>query len=477
MVIAVVGVSRAEQVLDRRIVLGLLIGVADQQADGTAGGLAFEHPGEDLDLVGFLALGGVAAGARLAPVQVTLQVLQRQFQARRAAVDNGDQRRTMAFARGGDSEQLAVGIAGHAGSSVKSAEITQSGLARAPVYAGYPTSSSSNLLPVTESNRHLIHDGAMMLRVLLLSLSLFTGLVHAAVLQRPVSLDTGHGELYGSLLLPKSEQPVPVVLIISGSGPTDRDGNNPDGGRNDSLKRLAWVLAKHNIASVRYDKRGVAASLAATPDERNLTLDAYVADAVAWGNKLKADPRLGQLIVLGHSEGALIATLAAPQLNAAGVISISGTARPVDQILRQQLSYRLPPALMLRSNELLDSLKAGKVDPDVPPALQVIFRPSVQPYLITLFREDPAAAFARLKMPALIIQGSNDIQVSVDDARVLKAAKPDAQLALIEGMNHVMRIVPNDLKRQLASYKDPQLPLAAELGSAIIDFIDGLHTR
>ncbi|ROL66863.1 alpha/beta hydrolase [Pseudomonas protegens] len=317
----------------------------------------------------------------------------------------------------------------------------------------------------------------MMLRVLLLSLSLFTGLVNAAVLQRPVSLETGHGELYGSMLLPKSAQPVPVVLIISGSGPTDRDGNNPDGGRNDSLKRLAWVLAKHNIASVRYDKRGVAASLAATPDERNLTLDAYVADAVAWGKQLKADPRLGQLIVLGHSEGALIASLAAAQLDAAAVISISGTARPVDQVLRQQLSYRLPPALMVRSNELLDSLKAGQVDNDVPPALQVIFRPSVQPYLITLFREDPAAAFAHLKMPALIIQGSNDIQVSVDDARVLKAAKPDAQLTLIDGMNHVLRIVPNDLKRQLASYKDPQLPLAAELGRSIISFIDGLHTR
>jgi predicted acyl esterase len=94
-------------------------------------------------------------------------------------------------------------------------------------------------------------------------------------------LDTGSGELFGSLLLPKSDTPVPVVLIISGSGPTDRDGNN-DGGRNDNLKRLAWVLA-NNIASVRYDKRGVAASLAATPDERNLTLDAYVSDAQAWG--------------------------------------------------------------------------------------------------------------------------------------------------------------------------------------------------
>ena len=327
-----------------------------------------------------------------------------------------------------------------------------------------------------ESNRHLVHDGVMMLRVLALSLTLFTGFVQATVLQRPITLDTGTGELFGSLLLPKSDKPVPVVLIISGSGPTDRDGNNPDGGRNDSLKRLAWVLAKHNIASVRYDKRGVAASLAATPDERNLTVEAYVADAEAWGHKLKNDPRFGQLILLGHSEGALIASLAAPSVDAAGVISLSGSARPIDQVLRQQLSNRLPAPLMLRSNELLDSLKAGRTDDNVPPQLQVIFRPSVQPYLISLFRQDPAAAFAKLKMPALIIQGSNDIQVGVGDARLLQAAKPDAELALIEGMNHVMRIVPNDVKRQLASYKDPQLPLAAELGTRILGFIDGLRS-
>ena len=308
-----------------------------------------------------------------------------------------------------------------------------------------------------------------------MSLTLFTGFVQATVLQRPITLDTGSGELFGSLLLPKSDTPVPVVLIISGSGPTDRDGNNPDGGRNDSLKRLAWVLAKHNIASVRYDKRGVAASLAATPDERNLTLDAYVSDAQAWGRKLKADPRFGKLILLGHSEGALIASLAAPSVDAAAVISLSGSARPIDQVVRQQLSNHLPPPLMLRSNELLDSLKAGKTDDNVPPPLQVIFRPSVQPYLISLFRQDPAAAFAKLKMPALIIQGSNDIQVGVNDAKMLKAAKPDAELALIEGMNHVMRIVPNDVKRQLASYRDPQLPLAAELGTRILGFIDGIR--
>ncbi|MBA1380447.1 alpha/beta hydrolase [Pseudomonas brassicacearum] len=321
----------------------------------------------------------------------------------------------------------------------------------------------------------------MMLKLFMLSLTLFTclacSLAQATVLQRPISLDTGNGELFGSLLLPKSDTPVPVVLIISGSGPTDRDGNNPEGGRNDSLKRLAWVLAKHNIASVRYDKRGVAASLAATPDERNLSVEAYVADAVAWSHKLSADPRLGPLILLGHSEGALIASLAAPQANAAAVISVAGSARPIDQVLRQQLGNRLPPPLMLRSNELLDSLKAGRPDPNVPPQLQVIFRPSVQPYLISLFRQDPAQAFAALKMPALIIQGSHDIQVSVDDARQLKAAKPDAELVLIDGMNHVMRIVPNDVKQQLASYKDPNLPLAAELGTRILGFIGTLAAR
>ena len=326
-----------------------------------------------------------------------------------------------------------------------------------------------------------VTNGVMMLKLLALSLALFTGLLsslaQATVLQRPISLDTGNGELFGSLLLPKSDAPVPVVLIISGSGPTDRDGNNPDGGRNDSLKRLAWVLAKHNIASVRYDKRGVAASLAATPDERNLSVEAYVADAVAWSRKLAADPRMGPLILLGHSEGALIASLAAPQANAAAVISLSGSARPIDQVLRQQLSSRLPPPLMARANELLDSLKAGRLDQNVPPQLQVIFRPSVQPYLISLFRQAPAQAFAALKMPALIIQGSHDIQVSVDDARQLQAAKPDAELALITGMNHVMRIVPKDMKEQLASYKNPNLPLAAELGTKILDFISSLPAR
>ena len=312
-------------------------------------------------------------------------------------------------------------------------------------------------------------------------LTLFSGVANAAspsVLLRPIELNTPTGTLYGSLVLPKSDKPVPVVLIIAGSGPTDRNGNNTQGGRNDSLKKLAWRLAQYNIASVRFDKRGIAQSQPAAPDERTLNLDQYVTDAVAWGNLLKADPRFADVFVLGHSEGALIASLAAPAMDAAGVISIAGTARPVGQVLREQLQRNnMPPGLLQRSVELIHTLESGRTDDNVPEALQVIFRPSVQPYLISLLRYDPAKAFAALKMPALIIQGTHDIQVDVNDARLLKAAKPDADLALIEGMNHVMRIVPMDMKRQVQSYNDPNQRLSSELGDRIVRFITKVIDR
>ncbi|MBF8727989.1 alpha/beta hydrolase [Pseudomonas putida] len=303
---------------------------------------------------------------------------------------------------------------------------------------------------------------------------LLTSLCHAAtptVLHRPIDLDTGQGVLHGSLLLPQQDTPPPVVLIIAGSGPTDRDGNNPAGGRVDNLKRLALLLANANIASVRYDKRGVAASQPATPDERDLSVERYVADVVAWGHKLKADPRFGSLILIGHSEGALIASLAAEQAGASAVISLAGSGRPMAEVVREQLAERLPPAQLARGSALLDRLEAGQTSLDVPAPLRQVFRPSVQPYLITLFRQDPAAAFARLPTPALIVQGRNDVQVDVADAQKLKDAKPDAHLVLIKGMNHMLRISPKDMSEQRESYQNPQLPLARELGEQIVAFI------
>lgn len=311
-------------------------------------------------------------------------------------------------------------------------------------------------------------------RMVAVFLLCFVGLVQAAsptVLQRPISLDTGQGVLHGSLLLPESDTPPPVALIIAGSGPTDRNGNNPAGGRVDNLKRLALLLANAHIASVRYDKRGVAASQPATPDERDLSVERYVQDVVAWGQTLKADPRFGPLILIGHSEGALIASLAAEPAGASAVITLAGSGRPVADVLREQLAQRLSPRQLVKGNALLDRLQAGQTSLDVPAPLRQVFRPSVQPYLISLFRQDPAQTFARLTVPALIIQGRNDVQVDVEDAERLKAARPEAELVLIDGMNHMLRISPRDMSQQRESYNNPELPLARELGERVVAFI------
>ena len=146
--------------------------------------------------------------------------------------------------------------------------------------------------------------------------------------EREVRLERPWGTLSGTLTRP-DEAGDAVALLIAGSGPTDRDGNNPIGGRNDALKKLAWRLAQSNIASVRFDKRGIAQSQPAGPHESKLSLDQYVTDAVAWGEKLKSDPRFGKVFVLGHSEGALIASLAAPRK----VLMMVNAGAPVDDVI------------------------------------------------------------------------------------------------------------------------------------------------
>ncbi len=308
---------------------------------------------------------------------------------------------------------------------------------------------------------------------LLLTLLLAAALAQAAptrILQWPMTLRVPGGSLHGILTLPERDGPLPVVLMIAGSGPTDRDGNNPEGGHNDSLRLLARELAGRGIASLRYDKRGVAASRATAPRELELSVAAYVADAVDWGQLLKSDPRFSRLILLGHSEGALIVSLAAAEAGADALVSLAGVARPVGTVLREQLEGRLPPALAAETESVLAALEQGRQTAEVTPALHVLLRPSVQPYLISLLRQRPAEAFARVTVPALIVQGTRDFQVGVEEALLLQQARPEAQLLLVEGMDHVLRIVPSGA-RPLASYDDPRLPLAVELVEGLARFI------
>jgi uncharacterized protein len=313
-----------------------------------------------------------------------------------------------------------------------------------------------------------------LLGTLFLTFLTFTSTAAARTVEEAVTLDTPTGKIVGTLQLPEgATSKVPVALIIAGSGPTDRNGNiTVLPGGNDGLKMLAQALADAGVASVRYDKRGIAASKAAAPaNESDLRFDHYVNDASAWAERLKADPRFSALVVIGHSEGSLIGMLAAQRAHANGFVSLAGAGQSALDILRKQVAANYPPPLAAQGEHILTALEQGQtVTADMPPALAAAFRPSIQPYLISWFKYKPADLVATLNMPVLIVQGDTDIQVGVEQAQLLKAARPDATLLIVPGMNHVLKLVPADMQKQGPSYTDPSLPLAPQLVAGVTQF-------
>lgn len=307
---------------------------------------------------------------------------------------------------------------------------------------------------------------------LLAALAFATGTAAEPWTEREVTIDGGLAPLHGTLTLPEGDGPADAALILSGSGPTDRNGNYPEG-NNNSLLMLAHGLADAGIASLRIDKRGVVASAIAAPKEEELRAETYVGDARSWLDFLETEPRIRRLFLIGHSEGALVATLAAQKKTVAGLVLIAAGGRPASVILREQLAAgNLPPDLRRRSDEILAKLERGETDEAVPRTLEALYRPSVQPYLISWFKYDPAAELAKLETPVLLIRGTHDLQVRQADADALAAARPDATLLAIEEMNHVLKIAPASRAENIRFYSDPGAPLAPGLVASIAEFIE-----
>lgn len=268
-----------------------------------------------------------------------------------------------------------------------------------------------------------------------------------------------------------SKQPSPVVLILAGSGPTDKDGNSALAGKNDSLKMLAEGLANEGIASVRYDKRGIGDNKSLSTKEEDMSIDHYVNDAVQVINNLLANKAYSSVHIIGHSEGSLIGLLAAQKTNVESFVSIAGTGRPIDEVLLEQLKGQLSPQLLKESTDILASLKKGELVKNVSPDLQALFRSSVQPYMMSWLKYNPASELAKVNSRVLLVQGTNDLQVTATDAEALKKGKQDAELLYMDGMNHVLKDAPADRAGNLATYSDPSLPLHKELLPAIQQFI------
>ena len=299
--------------------------------------------------------------------------------------------------------------------------------------------------------------------------------IDPSLAESPIVLKTLSGAIHGTVTMPKNATgKIPVVLIIAGSGPTDRNGNSPKLDlETNAYKDIAEALGKSGIASVRYDKRMVGESETHNK-EADLRFDDYVDDAVGLVEMLSQDDRFSKVIVLGHSEGSLVGMLACYDQPVKAYISVAGAGDSADKILTEQMKSK-SQFMQDGFKTLLDSLRKGKTIDNIDPALYFIARPSIQRYLMSWCKYNPPRMLKRLKIPVMIIQGTTDLQVTVSDAEKLKKGKSDATMLIIPGMNHILKDAPADRDQNLATYNKPDLPLKAELMPGIISFINGIN--
>jgi pimeloyl-ACP methyl ester carboxylesterase len=286
--------------------------------------------------------------------------------------------------------------------------------------------------------------------------------------------------------------PVPVAVIIAGSGPTDRNGNSHLGPgmvyRSNTLSQLAWRLGGQGIASLRYDKRVLPSSMgqidttrenALAEYQKYIEFDNFADDAAAATRSLAGDPRFSFVVLLGHSEGAGLAIRAANGgAPVRGVGLLAGLGRPFLTVLRSQLEVQFDGAAMVAYDSAMARFLRGDSTGPVPRGLEPLFAPAHRSYMRTSSEYDPTAEVARLTVPVLIVQGTTDIQVSGEDARLLHQARPDATLVLIDGANHVFKPVRESSQAaQLPSYTDPTLAIVTELPDAIERWLDEIQRR
>ncbi len=287
--------------------------------------------------------------------------------------------------------------------------------------------------------------------------------------EKIISINIKGVAIEGTLLSSSPNQK--IAIIIAGSGPTDRNGNSGLGVTCNSYKMLAEELAKNNIASFRYDKRGIAKSAIKNFNEKDITFDDYVNDAVSIYNYLKDSSGFKKIFFAGHSEGSLIGMIATERTNASGYVSIAGAGRPIDVVITEQVSKQ-SPLIGKETDSLFQVLKTKNKLDTVPPYLISLFRPSIQPYMVSWMKYNPSIEISHIKKPILILQGSCDIQVKILDAETLYNGNKKAKLDIVDGMTHVLKNAEaNCVDTNLKTYHDVSLPLNTQLLKDIISFI------
>ena len=275
----------------------------------------------------------------------------------------------------------------------------------------------------------------------------------------------------GTLLLPPEGKTEVLVIMIPGSGPTDRNGNQAFM-KNDAFKKLAVGLAERDVATFRYDKRILQMQRLGIKEE-DIRFDDFITDAVSVIDHFKQQERFEEIIVLGHSQGSLVGMVGAKD-RAAAFISLAGPAEPIDSVITEQVATQMP-GLKENVEQTFAEIRETGSSTNYNPILEAIFRPSVQPFIASWMKFNPQEELQELDMPILLVNGDKDLQVYPDSAEKLKKVKPDAELVILEGMNHVLTKIEGDALENSKSYNEATRPLHPELIPVLIKFIDSVE--
>jgi alpha/beta superfamily hydrolase len=271
----------------------------------------------------------------------------------------------------------------------------------------------------------------------------------------------------GTLLKPKNNNKPILALIINDNGPTDRNGNQ-NLSQNNALKKLSESLTHNDIATFRYDKR-IVKQIRRGKVDKNMMFDDFITDAISVLEYFKSQNSFSKIYIIGHGQGSLVGMIAAKE-GADGFISLAGSGKSIDDVITEQVQD-MDATLTEDTKKAFKSLKEGKTTTSYPIALGSVFNADVQAFIMNWMRYNPAEIIQTLDIPILIINGTKDLHVPVEEAKLLKNASKSSELKIIENMNHILYIIEGDDLENSKSYNETYRKISDELINSIISFI------
>lgn len=267
-------------------------------------------------------------------------------------------------------------------------------------------------------------------------------------------------QLPGTLTYTLEKQP--LLIWVHGSGGVNRDGNQPQ-----YIKQFRDAINKENMAFFSYDKRTANPNNVRFIQEDGIYFSDFVSDIKEVIHHFKNDKRFSKIILIGHSQGSLIAMLALDNIDK--YISLAGAGETIDKTLVRQITKQSHEFGKLTEQYINELMTTGEIK-EVNPNLMSLFAKQNQPFIKSWITVNPIEEIKKVAIPTLIINGDKDFQVLINDAENLHKAKPDAELVIIKNMNHVLKHIEKD-EDNMKSYMSSDFKISEELITTIVEFV------